>query len=89
MPSEKLEVYLHSRHYSDKCDGYRFEKHEYGISIVAKLFKLLKIVHCHTKYNLKPEIVHALLNIEREIEQVKFDKQVNTRQSIVMDFLCH
>ena len=35
------------------------------------------------KNNLKPEIVDALLNIESVIEQVKFDKQANAKQSKV------
>ena len=38
------------------------------------------------KNNLKPEIVDALLNIESAIEQVKFDKQANAKQSKVTNF---
>jgi len=38
------------------------------------------------KNNLKPEIVDALLNIESAIEQVKFDKQANAKQSKVENF---
>ena len=50
------------------------------------LFHIFILLFWVYKNNLKPEIVDALLNIESAIEQVKFHKQANAKQSKVTIF---